>query len=255
MHHRLLFSLVLLVHLLDVRISAHQEMRAQHKAINNEMQRPMSTDHWEGSGTGPSVDDEDGDIVDAEVEGSGAPPSTTPATHVSTTTTRATTIGPPAPPPTHSFGEPKRPTVIEHPLEEEDDEDDDEEEDEDLTIEEPSTKAPIFSSTLRPWEVRSSTASQATTATARITTTRPAYQPPVVESTADIEELQMLKPGVLAAISGGSVIGILMAILVVMFIVYRMRKKDEGSYSLDEPHQPPNYSYAYQKANTKEFYA
>jgi hypothetical protein len=36
-----------------------------------------------------------------------------------------------------------------------------------------------------------------------------------------------------------------------------MRKKDEGSYSLDEPHQnhPPHYSYAYQKAPTKEFYA
>ena len=29
----------------------------------------------------------------------------------------------------------------------------------------------------------------------------------------------------------------------------------DGSYSLDEPHQPPNYSYAYQKAATKEFYA
>uniref|UniRef100_A0A914RYN6 Syndecan/Neurexin domain-containing protein n=1 Tax=Parascaris equorum TaxID=6256 RepID=A0A914RYN6_PAREQ len=31
-----------------------------------------------------------------------------------------------------------------------------------------------------------------------------------------------------------------------------MRKKDEGSYALDEPKQPPHYSYAYQKAPTKE---
>ncbi|VDM12994.1 unnamed protein product [Wuchereria bancrofti] len=45
------------------------------------------------------------------------------------------------------------------------------------------------------------------------------------------------------------------AILLVMFVVYRMRKKDEGSYALDEPKQPPQYSYAYQKAPTKEFYA
>ncbi|EJW87383.1 hypothetical protein WUBG_01704 [Wuchereria bancrofti] len=32
-------------------------------------------------------------------------------------------------------------------------------------------------------------------------------------------------------------------------------EKDEGSYALDEPKQPPQYSYAYQKAPTKEFYA
>lgn len=50
-------------------------------------------------------------------------------------------------------------------------------------------------------------------------------------------------------------VGVLAVILLVMFIVYRMRKKDEGSYALDEPKQPPHYSYAYQKAPTKEFYA
>lgn len=58
------------------------------------------------------------------------------------------------------------------------------------------------------------------------------------------------------AISGGAVVGLLLTILLVMFVVYRMRKKDEGSYALDEgQHQPPHYSYAYQKAPTKEFYA
>ena len=33
----------------------------------------------------------------------------------------------------------------------------------------------------------------------------------------------------------GAVVGLLCAILCVMFVVYRMRKKDEGSYALDEP--------------------
>ena len=43
------------------------------------------------------------------------------------------------------------------------------------------------------------------------------------------------QPGILAAVIGGAVVGLLCAILVVMFIVYRMRKKDEGSYALYEP--------------------
>ncbi|KAH9397779.1 Cell surface proteoglycan [Tyrophagus putrescentiae] len=42
------------------------------------------------------------------------------------------------------------------------------------------------------------------------------------------------RPGILAAIIGGTVVGLLCAIILVMFIVYRMRKKDEGSYPLDE---------------------
>nr|CAD7595316.1 unnamed protein product [Timema genevievae] len=41
------------------------------------------------------------------------------------------------------------------------------------------------------------------------------------------------------AVIGGAVVGLLCAILVVMFIVYRMRKKDEGSYALDEPKRSP----------------
>ncbi|VDK75058.1 unnamed protein product [Litomosoides sigmodontis] len=59
----------------------------------------------------------------------------------------------------------------------------------------------------------------------------------------------------ISALIGGIVVGILASILLVMFVVYRMRKKDEGSYALDEPKQPPHYSYAYHKAPTKEFYA
>ncbi|XP_053383129.1 uncharacterized protein LOC123540918 [Mercenaria mercenaria] len=60
------------------------------------------------------------------------------------------------------------------------------------------------------------------------------------------------QPGLLAAIIGGAVVGLLCMILLVMFIVYRMRKKDEGSYPLDEQ-KYQNYSYA--KAPDKEFYA
>ena len=57
----------------------------------------------------------------------------------------------------------------------------------------------------------------------------------------------------LTAIIGGSVVLLLCGILIVMFIVYRMRKKDEGSYALDEPRKTPTYSY--QRAPDKEFYA
>lgn len=62
------------------------------------------------------------------------------------------------------------------------------------------------------------------------------------------------QPGILAAVVGGAVVGLLCAILVVMFIVYRMRKKDEGSYALGEPKQSPN-SNSYSRGTNKEFYA
>ncbi|XP_076294968.1 syndecan isoform X1 [Lasioglossum baleicum] len=66
------------------------------------------------------------------------------------------------------------------------------------------------------------------------------------------------QPGVLAAVIGGAVVGLLCAILVVMFIVYRMRKKDEGSYALDEPRRSPA-AQAFPKSgaphHNREFYA
>ncbi|KAJ8004728.1 hypothetical protein DPEC_G00139310 [Dallia pectoralis] len=57
---------------------------------------------------------------------------------------------------------------------------------------------------------------------------------------------------VLAAVIAGGVIGFLFAIFLILLLVYRMRKKDEGSYDLGERKIP---SSAYQKAPTKEFYA
>lgn len=62
------------------------------------------------------------------------------------------------------------------------------------------------------------------------------------------------QPGILAAVIGGAVVGLLCAILLVMFIVYRMRKKDEGSYALDEPKRSHN-SNSYSKPPSREFYA
>uniref|UniRef100_A0A0K8W0C7 Syndecan n=1 Tax=Bactrocera latifrons TaxID=174628 RepID=A0A0K8W0C7_BACLA len=63
------------------------------------------------------------------------------------------------------------------------------------------------------------------------------------------------QPGILAAVIGGAVVGLLCAILVVMFIVYRMRKKDEGSYALDEPKRSPAVNSYAKNANNREFYA
>uniref|UniRef100_A0A318CZA9 Neurexin/syndecan/glycophorin C domain-containing protein n=1 Tax=Kangiella spongicola TaxID=796379 RepID=A0A318CZA9_9GAMM len=57
---------------------------------------------------------------------------------------------------------------------------------------------------------------------------------------------------VLAAVIAGGVIGFLFAIFLILLLVYRMRKKDEGSYDLGE--RKPSTA-AYQKAPTKEFYA
>ena len=54
------------------------------------------------------------------------------------------------------------------------------------------------------------------------------------------------------AVVGGAVVGLLCAILLVMLIVYRMRKKDEGSYPVDEPKRSlTGNSYS----KNKEFYA
>lgn len=56
----------------------------------------------------------------------------------------------------------------------------------------------------------------------------------------------------LAAVIAGGVIGFLFAIFLILLLVYRMRKKDEGSYDLGER---KSSGAVYQKAPTKEFYA
>ncbi|CAF3684303.1 unnamed protein product [Rotaria socialis] len=62
------------------------------------------------------------------------------------------------------------------------------------------------------------------------------------------------KPAILVGVIGGISIGMLSAIVLVMFIIYRMRKKDEGSYALEEaPRKSP--LHAYSRVSSKEFYA
>ncbi|XP_019637094.1 PREDICTED: syndecan-like isoform X1 [Branchiostoma belcheri] len=63
-----------------------------------------------------------------------------------------------------------------------------------------------------------------------------------------------LSPWYIAAVIGGAVVGLLCAILLIMFIVYRMKKKDEGSYSLEDHPAKKLNTNAYGKTS-KEFYA
>lgn len=47
---------------------------------------------------------------------------------------------------------------------------------------------------------------------------------------------------VFTGVIAGGVVGLAFAIMLVALMVYRMKKKDEGSYSLDE-HKHPNGGY------------
>lgn len=58
---------------------------------------------------------------------------------------------------------------------------------------------------------------------------------------------------VLVAVIVGGVVGALFAAFLVTLLIYRMKKKDEGSYTLEEPKQA---SVTYQKPDKQEeFYA
>ncbi|CAK8696651.1 syndecan-2-like [Clavelina lepadiformis] len=58
----------------------------------------------------------------------------------------------------------------------------------------------------------------------------------------------------MAALVVGGCVGLLFAICVIMLLAYRMRKKDEGSYALDEQKKPASPS-AYQYTQGQEYYA
>lgn len=63
----------------------------------------------------------------------------------------------------------------------------------------------------------------------------------------------VLFPCVSSAVIVGGVVGALFAAFLVMLLVYRMKKKDEGSYTLEEPKQA---TVTYQKPDKQEeFYA
>ena len=61
----------------------------------------------------------------------------------------------------------------------------------------------------------------------------------------------LLLPVLPALIAGGAV-GLIFAVLLILLLIYRMKKKDEGSYALGVAKVPPS---AYQKQPPKEFYA
>ncbi|VDL92002.1 unnamed protein product [Schistocephalus solidus] len=59
----------------------------------------------------------------------------------------------------------------------------------------------------------------------------------------------------LSGIVGSTIAGVFLLILLILFCIYRLRKRDEGSYSLDEPKKSPTASNSYTQAPDREFYA
>ncbi|KAG5836317.1 hypothetical protein ANANG_G00253290 [Anguilla anguilla] len=76
----------------------------------------------------------------------------------------------------------------------------------------------------------------------------PENAPPNVLMAHAGEEGVFSKPEVLAALIAGGAVGLLFAILLILLLIYRMKKKDEGSYDLGKK---PIYT----KAPTTEIYA
>jgi hypothetical protein len=73
------------------------------------------------------------------------------------------------------------------------------------------------------------------------------------EKDQDFFQMILSNPLLLAALVGAVVLTLITIILIIMFMIYRVKKKDEGSYSLDEPHKVKDPT-TYWK-DTKEFYA
>ncbi|KAE9413000.1 hypothetical protein Angca_002892, partial [Angiostrongylus cantonensis] len=194
------------------------------------LKHSVSSPDMEIHGSGYGSDDEDGDAVHGSgvsvvdvVESSGSPPLVQLRPQVTTTTT-TTHI-----PPVQSYSEFERSHVSELRF--------------------------LFSCTAEISRMNTTaimTTPSVTTSTRRVLI-MPATTPDPTATQSPFHPV--LKPGIFAAVVGGTVVGLLTAILLVMFIVYRMRKKDEGSYALEEPKPRPYASYAYTKASTKEFYA
>lgn len=58
-----------------------------------------------------------------------------------------------------------------------------------------------------------------------------------------------------AGLTGGVILALLVALLLALFAVYRMRKKDEGSYVLDEPKGSSPAIGCGDKSRDREFFA
>lgn len=79
-------------------------------------------------------------------------------------------------------------------------------------------------------------------------------QSPVDPGTTGASQGLLDRKEVLGGIIAGGLVGLIFAVCLVGFMLYRMKKKDEGSYSLEEPKQANGG--AYQKpTKQEEFYA
>ncbi|XP_029794106.1 syndecan-1 [Suricata suricatta] len=79
-------------------------------------------------------------------------------------------------------------------------------------------------------------------------------QPPVDSGATGASQGLLDRKEVLGGVIAGGLVGLIFAVCLVGFMLYRMKKKDEGSYSLEEPKQANGG--AYQKpTKQEEFYA
>ncbi|XP_036191153.1 syndecan-1 isoform X1 [Myotis myotis] len=79
-------------------------------------------------------------------------------------------------------------------------------------------------------------------------------EPPVGRGAAGASQGLLDRKDVLGGVIAGGLVGLICAVCLVGFMLYRMKKKDEGSYSLEEPKQANGG--AYQKpSKQEEFYA
>nr|XP_045006333.1 syndecan-1 isoform X2 [Jaculus jaculus] len=79
-------------------------------------------------------------------------------------------------------------------------------------------------------------------------------QPPVDKGATGASQGLLDRKEVLGGVIAGGLVGLIFAVCLVGFMLYRMKKKDEGSYSLEEPKQANGG--AYQKpTKQEEFYA
>ncbi|XP_006835371.1 PREDICTED: syndecan-1 [Chrysochloris asiatica] len=79
-------------------------------------------------------------------------------------------------------------------------------------------------------------------------------QPPVDQGATGASQGLLDRKEVLGGVIAGGLVGLIFAVCLVGFMLYRMKKKDEGSYSLEEPKQANGG--AYQKpTKQEEFYA
>lgn len=245
----------------DNQGTSMQEQKAQLQVGAATIKTALSSNQFEGSGANP--DDEDGDVVEGSgdgFEGSGVPPesnndkgklahnikkpekslekeqkSTTTASqnmqskltnsNTGQTTTTTTALI------TTTTAAPTTPRTAHTPL-----------------LRTSTTSTPFI-----PPPPFVPIKTEQTPSTTALPTPRPQPPPYILDPTITLEQL---KPGMFALIIGAIVVFVLLVILLATYIMYRIRKKDEGSYSCEEPSmQPHHYSYAYQKASIKEFYA